>query len=67
MLSPKNERNEEKSGRTVFDVEHTYGIGKGVLEDKKQVLYNLNKSRVVLIKDNSSELGFRILTSFPLP
>ncbi|MDC2864640.1 RNase A-like domain-containing protein [Bacillus sp. BP-3] len=59
--------NEEKGGRKVFDVEHKYSIGKGVLEDKKQVMYNLNKSRVVLIRDSSSEVGFRILTSFPLP
>lgn len=37
------------------------------MEDKKQVMYDLNKLRVVLIRDSSAELGFRILTSFPLP
>ncbi|URZ05799.1 RNase A-like domain-containing protein [Clostridium felsineum] len=59
--------NEESSGRKIFDVTNEHIIGKGVLADKKHVIYNLNKSRVVLIRDASSEFGFRILTSFPLP
>lgn len=58
---------EEGSPRKIFDVTHEYGIGKGVLSDKKQIIYDLNKSRAILIKDNSSELGFKILTSFPIP
>ncbi|WP_371864219.1 hypothetical protein [Parageobacillus thermoglucosidasius] len=41
-------------------------MGKGVLRDKKHVVYNLTNSRVVLIRDSTQELGFRILTAFPI-
>lgn len=59
--------NEENSGRKILDAVHDYGIGKGALGDKKQVIYDLKKSRVVLLRDSSEELGFRMLTSFPIP
>ncbi|WP_202882524.1 RNase A-like domain-containing protein [Gracilibacillus saliphilus] len=58
--------NNSDTGRKVFDVSHKNSIGKGALEDKKQIIYDLTNSRVVLIRDTSSELGFRILTSFPV-
>ncbi|MGF7048369.1 hypothetical protein J2T13_002877 [Paenibacillus sp. DS2015] len=58
--------NESDTGRKMFDVSHKNPVGKGVLEDKKQVIYDLNDSRVVLIRDSTQELGFKILTSFPI-
>jgi len=58
--------NESDTGRKIFDVSHKNPVGKGVLEDKKQVIYGLTDSRVVLIRDSTQELGFRILTGFPI-
>ncbi|GAJ39822.1 RNase A-like domain-containing protein, partial [Saccharococcus caldoxylosilyticus] len=58
--------NESDTGRKIFDVSHNHPIGKGVLRDKKHVVYNLTNSRVVLIRDSTQELGFRILTAFPI-
>lgn len=58
--------NESDTGRKIFDVSHMNSVGKGVLEDKKQVIYGLTDSRVVLIRDSTQELGFRILTGFPI-
>ncbi|WP_410985765.1 RNase A-like domain-containing protein [Bacillus cereus] len=58
--------NESDTGRKIFDVSHKNPIGKGALEDKKQVIYNLTNSRVVLIRDSTNELGFRVLTGFPI-
>lgn len=51
--------------RKIFDVESANSIGKGVLQDKSTVIYNLTKSRVVLVKDATQDLGFRIITAFP--
>ncbi|MFD3259633.1 RNase A-like domain-containing protein [Paenibacillus lentus] len=58
--------NESDTGRKIFDVSHKNPVGKGVLEDKKQVVYDLTDSRVVLIRDSNQELGFKILTFFPI-
>lgn len=58
--------NESDTGRKVFDVSHNYPIGKGALGDKKQIINDLSNSRVVLVRDSTSELGFRILTTFPV-
>jgi hypothetical protein len=52
--------------KKTFDVDNLYSIGKGVLQDKTTVIYNLTKSRVVLIKDATQDLGFRIITAFPI-
>jgi hypothetical protein len=52
--------------KTTFDITHEISIGKGVLQDKSTVIYNLTKSRVVLVKDATQELGFKILTAFPI-
>ncbi|GMQ64322.1 RNase A-like domain-containing protein [Vallitalea maricola] len=57
--------NSNKAKKT-FEVIHNNPIGKGVLSDKKTVIYNLTKSKVVLVKDATQELGFRIITSFPV-
>jgi hypothetical protein len=49
-----------------FDFYHTHEIGKGVAKGKKNGLASLNKSRVVLLPDFSSEFGFEMRTSFPI-
>ncbi|TCP27841.1 putative toxin of predicted polymorphic toxin system, partial [Scopulibacillus darangshiensis] len=59
--------NNSETGRKVFDMTHSNSIGKGVLSDKKHVLKNLTKSRIVLVRDSTQDLGFRIVTSFPIP
>ncbi|MGM9968246.1 MAG: RNase A-like domain-containing protein [Rummeliibacillus sp.] len=58
--------NETDAGRKIFDVSHKNPVGKGALEDNKQVINNLTDSRVVLVRDSTQELGFKILTSFPI-
>jgi len=55
-----------QSSRKTFDVTHNYGIGKGVLSDNKTILSDLTKSRIVLVKDSTQELGFRIISAFPV-
>ncbi|KAF5065797.1 Bacterial CdiA-CT RNAse A domain protein [anaerobic digester metagenome] len=55
-----------RDARKAFDVTHNYGIGKGVLSDKKVILNDLTKSRIVLVKDATQDLGFRIISAFPV-
>ncbi|SMD03908.1 Haemagluttinin repeat-containing protein [Sporomusa malonica] len=58
--------NESDTGRAIFDVSNSFPVGKGVLQDSKHVIYDLGISRVVLVRDASQELGFRVLTGFPV-
>lgn len=53
-------------GRAIFEVTHEYSIGKGIHEDRKHIIYELSNSRVILVKDTNSDLGFKILTAFPI-
>jgi hypothetical protein len=50
-----------------FDFLHSYHIGKGAIKSTKKAPCDLVKSRVVLIPNSTSELGFDILTAFPIP
>lgn len=45
---------------------HNFSIGKGVVQGRKNVIYDLSDSVAVLIKDSTNELGFIILTSYPI-
>ena len=45
---------------------HNFSIGKGVVKGRKNVIYDLSDSVAVLIKDSTNELGFIILTSYPI-
>lgn len=49
-----------------FDFIHSQEIGNGIFKGKKNRLHSLNSSRVVLLADSSNELGFKIVTSFPI-
>lgn len=50
-----------------FDFLHPYSVGKGAIKSKQNTPYNLIKSRVVLVPNSTNELGFDILTAFPIP
>jgi len=50
----------------VVEFEHEYPIGYGVSKGNKTPIYNLTKSRIVLRPEPNSELGFKILTTFPI-
>ncbi|MFS0558362.1 polymorphic toxin-type HINT domain-containing protein [Brevibacillus sp. 179-C9.3 HS] len=58
--------NESDTGRKIFEMDHAFPIGKGVLQDKKKIKYDLTYSRLVLVRDLSQEWGFKILTAFPV-
>jgi hypothetical protein len=58
--------------RKTIETSHSYSIGKGVNvkgqnnNGSNKVHYDLKKSRIVLVKDEGMEQGFRILTGFPI-
>ncbi len=58
--------NEKGNLRKTFEYSHSHEIGKGAVESTKKIKYNLTKSRIILIKDSTMKLGFRILTGFPI-
>lgn len=50
-------------------MEQSFGAApgeKGVKEDRKTIIYDLMNSTTVLVKDSTNELGFIILTSYPI-
>lgn len=49
-----------------FDFTHENPIGYGVPQGKKIPIYNLTESRIILLKDETQALGFKILTTFPI-
>ena len=50
-----------------FEYLHSYDIGKGIIKGKKNAPCDLAKSKIVLIPSQADELGFKILTAFPIP
>jgi len=56
-----------KSDRDIkmFECSHKYPVGRGVLRKKKNIVRDLKKTTMILIKDDKSEYGFKILTCFP--
>lgn len=49
-----------------IEITHQYPVGYGVAANSTNVTYSLIKSRVILIRDDTVDLGFYILTSFPI-
>jgi hypothetical protein len=49
-----------------FDWGHAYGVGEGILQGKKNITYGLKTSKIVLEPDATLELGFKIITAFPV-
>jgi predicted ribonuclease toxin of YeeF-YezG toxin-antitoxin module len=58
--------NTTKSKRAIFVTAHNFSIGNGVLQGKKQVIYDLHYSKLVVERDDSQKAGFRIISSFPI-
>ncbi|WP_179136312.1 S8 family serine peptidase [Paenibacillus sp. 32352] len=52
-------------GRKSFVVEHEYSIGYGAEGITGKMIFDLKKSRMVLVRDSNVDIGFYILTSFP--
>ncbi|MDF2904357.1 MAG: hypothetical protein K0S25_1995, partial [Bacillus sp. (in: firmicutes)] len=58
--------NTTKKKRAIFVTAHKFSIGNGVLQGKKQVIYDLHYSKLVIERDDSQKVGFRIVSSFPI-
>ena len=52
--------------KIIIEFSHTHPIGSVVPKVKKNPLYNLTNSRMVLKKDLTSGFGFKIVTAFPI-
>ena len=50
----------------VVEFSHPHPIGQGVFGGKKNPAYDLVKSRIVLRPDPTQDLGFKIVTAFPV-
>lgn len=50
----------------VLEFSHKYEIGYGVQKGNMPPIYGLKKSRIILEKDSTQKLGFKIITAFPL-
>lgn len=50
----------------VLELSHLHSIGKGITKGKRNLVYDLTNSRIVLKKDIAHELGFKIITAFPI-
>ncbi|MFC1894575.1 RNase A-like domain-containing protein [Candidatus Dependentiae bacterium] len=56
----------ESSAPKTFDFLHKHSIGKSIAKNKKNPICGLTKSRIVLKKNFMCELGFKIITAFPI-
>jgi hypothetical protein len=50
----------------VVECSHSYTLGKGTLKSKKSPCYNLASSRMILRRDDTQSIGFKIITAFPV-
>ncbi|MGG0240242.1 RNase A-like domain-containing lipoprotein [Bacillus rhizoplanae] len=56
---------ESKENRLVLNTKHAFPVGKTVLKKDMRVKDGLRNTVTVLQKDKGSELGFKIITSYP--
>lgn len=56
---------ESKENRLVLNTKHDFAVGKTVLKKNMQVKDGLRNTVTVLQKDKGSQLGFKIVTSYP--
>ena len=54
------------NGKKVFECSHSYSVGEGIIKGKKNALQPLTGSRIILTPCSTNELGFEIVTSFPI-
>ena len=59
-------RSNQHIKQKAFEFLHDNTIGYGVTQGKKCPVYNLKVSKVVIEIDKTQDLGFKILTSFPM-
>ncbi|WP_020061262.1 RNase A-like domain-containing lipoprotein [Bacillus sp. 123MFChir2] len=56
---------ESKENRLVLNTKHNFAVGKTVLKKDMRVKDGLQNTVTVLQKDKGSQLGFKIVTSYP--
>ena len=56
----------ESSAPKTFDFLHKYPIGDAVTKGSRNPVYDLTVSKVVLKKDSTYDLGFKMITAFPI-
>ncbi|PGZ96722.1 hypothetical protein COE51_16495 [Bacillus pseudomycoides] len=56
---------ESKENRLVLNTKHAFPVGKAVFKKDMRVKDGLRNTVTVLQKDKGSELGFKIVTSYP--
>ena len=56
---------ESKESRLVLNTKHAFPVGKAVLKKDMRVKDGLRNTVTVLQKDKGSQLGFKIITSYP--
>ncbi|HLC07326.1 MAG TPA: RNase A-like domain-containing protein [Candidatus Babeliales bacterium] len=57
---------DESKNELILEFSHSYTIGNGIFKGKNNPYYDLKYSRIVLEKNSKLELGFKILTAFPI-
>ena len=45
---------------------HSYEVGYGVAAGSKNMTYGIKETQLYLVKDLSSNLGFKMITGYPL-
>ncbi len=59
-------RNTSSPNRLIFDTTHSFDLGYGYKVGTVTKITNLRTSRIVIEKSNAFELGFKIITSYPI-
>jgi|GEM_PF-1236035 len=57
--------NNPSETQIILECSHSHITGKGFFNCKKSPFYNLTGSKIILKKDPTLELGFKIITAFP--
>ena len=58
--------NKSTDARLTIKTEHAFDVGKGVLKNTDELVEGLRKTVTVIERTNDNELGFRIITSYPV-
>ena len=58
--------NNSTDARLTIKTEHSFDVGNGVLKNTDTLVEGLRKTVTVIERTNDNELGFRIITSYPV-
>ncbi|NFT38912.1 RNase A-like domain-containing protein [Clostridium sporogenes] len=58
--------NNSTDARVTIKTEHSFDVGNGVLKNTDTLVEGLRKTVTVIERTNNNELGFRIITSYPV-